>query len=87
MNLIRGNDFLNFKAGNKKGCALAIGNFDGIHKGHQEILKQLRLIATRDNLETAVMLFHPNPKVYFAKQKIYLLKKSFTVKRAVNFII
>ena len=81
MKLIRGNDFLNFKANNKKGCALAIGNFDGIHKGHQEILKQLRLIATRDGLETAVMLFNPNPKVYFAKQKnIYAPKKVLPLK-------
>lgn len=48
-------------------CALAIGNFDGVHLGHQTLLAHLRAAANRLNLESAVMTFEPHPRAFFAK--------------------
>jgi riboflavin kinase/FMN adenylyltransferase len=47
-------------------CALTIGNFDGVHRGHQALLAQLRAAADRLGLETAVMTFEPHPREFFA---------------------
>ncbi|MBC3875746.1 bifunctional riboflavin kinase/FAD synthetase [Undibacterium flavidum] len=48
-------------------CALAIGNFDGVHLGHQALLSHLRAAATRLNIEAAVMSFEPHPRAFFAQ--------------------
>ena len=49
-------------------CVLTIGNFDGVHCGHQMILKQLREKASDLNLPAMVMVFEPQPLEYFAGQ-------------------
>jgi len=49
-------------------CALTIGNFDGVHRGHQALLARLREAADLRNLETAVMTFEPHPREYFAQR-------------------
>jgi len=46
-------------------CALAIGNFDGMHLGHQALLAQLKQTALASNLEAAVMTFEPHPREFF----------------------
>ena len=46
-------------------CALAIGNFDGMHLGHQALLAQLKKTAQAANLEVAVMTFEPHPREFF----------------------
>ena len=43
--------------GIKRGCVLAIGNFDGVHIGHQEILAAAREIANQRDAELAAMTF------------------------------
>lgn len=48
------------------GCALTIGNFDGLHLGHQGILQALRDVAQQHHVPTLVMLFEPQPKEFFA---------------------
>ena len=48
-------------------CALTIGNFDGVHRGHQALLAQVREAADRLNLDAAVMTFEPHPREYFAQ--------------------
>lgn len=48
-----------------KPCALAIGNFDGVHLGHQALLEQLTSIAQARHLESAVMTFEPHPREFF----------------------
>lgn len=48
-------------------CALAIGNFDGVHLGHQALLSDLRTAATRLNVDAAVMSFEPHPRAFFAQ--------------------
>lgn len=47
-------------------CALAIGNFDGMHLGHQALLQKLRETAETLSLTPAVMTFEPHPREFFA---------------------
>jgi riboflavin kinase/FMN adenylyltransferase len=47
-------------------CALTIGNFDGVHRGHQALLARVRAAASELNLEAAVMTFEPHPREFFA---------------------
>lgn len=47
--------------------ALAIGNFDGVHRGHQAILGAARNAASRLGLQPAAMTFAPLPREYFAQ--------------------
>ena len=47
-------------------CALTIGNFDGVHRGHQAMLALLRSEARHRALPSCVMTFEPNPRDYFA---------------------
>ncbi len=49
--------------------ALAIGNFDGVHRGHQAILAACRNAASRLGLQPSVMTFSPLPREYFAKAR------------------
>lgn len=46
-------------------CVLAIGNFDGIHLGHQALLKKLTQTAQKLALNSAVMTFEPHPREFF----------------------
>jgi riboflavin kinase / FMN adenylyltransferase len=47
-------------------CALTIGNFDGVHRGHQAMLALLANEAKHRGLPTVVMTFEPNPRDYFS---------------------
>ena len=38
-------------------CVLTIGNFDGVHLGHQAMLAKVRALADEQNLNAAVMIF------------------------------
>ncbi|HEU4853142.1 MAG TPA: adenylyltransferase/cytidyltransferase family protein, partial [Telluria sp.] len=49
-------------------CALTIGNFDGVHRGHQALLARVRAAAGRLGLEAAVMTFEPHPREFFAER-------------------
>ncbi len=48
-------------------CALTIGNFDGVHRGHQALLTHLRAEADHRGLKAAVMTFEPHPREFFAR--------------------
>ena len=50
-----------------QGCALTIGNFDGVHRGHQAMLALLKNEASNRNIPSCVMTFEPHPRDYFAK--------------------
>jgi riboflavin kinase/FMN adenylyltransferase len=50
------------------GCALTIGNFDGVHRGHQAMLALLNNEARHRNLRSCVMTFEPHPRDWFAAQ-------------------
>ncbi|WP_026971665.1 bifunctional riboflavin kinase/FAD synthetase [Aliagarivorans marinus] len=51
------------------GCALTIGNFDGVHLGHQHVLEKLLEQARLRKLPATVMVFEPQPLEVFAKQQ------------------
>ena len=76
---------LNIKK-NHKNSVVAIGNFDGLHLGHQKVLNQARLRAKKENLKFGVITFEPIPNMFFnesikhhrinsVEQKIYYLNK------------
>ncbi|HSN34057.1 MAG TPA: bifunctional riboflavin kinase/FAD synthetase [Ideonella sp.] len=47
-------------------CALTIGNFDGVHRGHQAMLALLHSEARHRGLPACVLTFEPHPRDYFA---------------------
>lgn len=49
-------------------CALTIGNFDGVHRGHQALLSRVRAASARLGVEAAVMTFEPHPREFFAER-------------------
>ena len=53
-----------------RGCAATIGNFDGVHRGHQAVLGQLAERAAELGLPTTVILFEPQPQEYFAPEQV-----------------
>ena len=53
-------------AASRAPCALAVGNFDGVHRGHQALLAQLRAQAGVLGIDAAVMTFEPHPREHFA---------------------
>ena len=52
-----------------RGAALAIGNFDGVHRGHQALLKATRDQAGRLSAQTGAIVFEPHPREYFQPDK------------------
>ena len=52
-----------------KNSILVIGNLDGIHKGHQRIIKSAKDIAKKNNARVGILLFNPHPKKYFDSYK------------------
>ncbi|MCX8566389.1 MAG: riboflavin kinase / FMN adenylyltransferase [Glomeribacter sp. 1016415] len=65
-------------ARNPAPCALTIGNFDGVHRGHQMLLARLREQAKQRGLPVCVMTFEPHPREFFnpasAPPRIALLR-------------
>ena len=51
-----------------KGASLAIGNFDGVHKGHQKIFKNAKEFAKKNRLRFGILTFSPLPVMFFNKQ-------------------
>ncbi len=66
MELIRG---LHNLRSRHQSCAATIGNFDGVHRGHQSVLALLREEAQQRSLPTCVISFEPLPAEYFAPQE------------------
>jgi riboflavin kinase/FMN adenylyltransferase len=66
MELIRGLHNLRPK---HRGCVATIGNFDGVHLGHQAVIGQLAEKADDMNLPAVVISFEPQPLEYFAPGK------------------
>lgn len=50
----------------KQGAIVAIGNFDGLHRGHQAILDYTKKIAKQQGKASAILTFSPHPRLYFS---------------------
>ena len=61
-------DFFNKKFSSKPLIA-TIGNFDGLHLGHKEIIKKMKSIGDKDDLQSLVIFTEPHAKEFFAEQK------------------
>ncbi|CAB5695655.1 Riboflavin biosynthesis protein ribF [Delftia tsuruhatensis] len=53
--------------GKESACAVTIGNFDGVHRGHQAMLALLAAEAAQRGVPTCVLTFEPHPRDYFAQ--------------------
>ncbi len=70
MNIIRGLQKLRSDAP----CAVTIGTFDGVHRGHRLIIEKLIKVARDRNLQTALLTFDPHPRqVLLGADKVKLL--------------
>lgn len=78
---------------NYKNSVIAIGNFDGVHKGHQKVFQQARKVAKKMKIKFGILTFTPLPVMFFNKniknfrlaseeQKLRIFKKN-----KVDFII
>ena len=52
----------------QRGAVIALGNFDGIHRGHQAVIGETLEIANKEGVFSAVMTFAPHPRRYFDPQ-------------------
>lgn len=48
-----------------RGCAITIGNFDGLHTGHRAVLDRLQQLAECHDVPALVIIFEPQPLEYF----------------------
>ena len=51
-----------------KGAVLAIGNFDGVHRGHQAVLREAIGIAKKEGRRSGAVVFEPHPREFFAPE-------------------
>tara|TARA_Y100000816_G_C26039956_1_gene544635 strand:+ start:114 stop:1022 length:909 start_codon:yes stop_codon:yes gene_type:complete len=86
--------YKNFTISKKfKNSAIAIGNFDGFHLGHQKVIKTGKRIAKENNLKFGLLVFHPLPVMFFNKKlknfRIDSLKQKIdsAIKLGVDFLI
>jgi riboflavin kinase / FMN adenylyltransferase len=82
MQLIR--DVERFSSGQLAPCALTIGNFDGVHMGHQAMLARVVATARENGHVAAAMSFWPSPQEYFgrAAPRIYSIRQKLEAFRA-----
>ena len=61
--------YKNFNVKKKhKGSIILIGNFDGIHLGHQKLFRLAKSYKKKHNLKIGVINFDPMPKMFFNKK-------------------
>ncbi len=62
---------------------LTIGNFDGVHKGHQAMLKKIKKACEIKKLKLAVITFNPHPQKILNPEKIKFLISSYEQRRKI----
>lgn len=71
-----------------RACVATIGNFDGVHLGHQAILRQLQGAARRELLPAVVIVFEPQPQEYFraaqAPARLTRLREKYEILRTLQ---
>ena len=71
---------LNQLPANAQGCAVAIGNFDGLHAGHKAVISAMKEQALARGLSAAIMTFEPHPRMFFQPENNPLRIEPFHVK-------
>ena len=64
--------------------AVTVGNFDGIHKGHQALINETREISTKNNVESLIFTFNKLPKEIFCPDT---LQRLYNNKMAANQVL
>ena len=78
---------------NYKEHAIAIGNFDGVHKGHQKVFNEAKKFAKKNKIKLGILTFNPLPVMFFNKKivnyKLTSQEQKFKLfkKYGVNFVI
>lgn len=67
MELIRGFHNLRDPA---RGCVVTIGNFDGVHRGHQALIARTRELARERGVACSVLTFEPTPREFFSQTPV-----------------
>jgi cytidyltransferase-like protein len=57
-------DLFNFQS---QKTVLTIGNFDGVHAGHEYVLGKVKALANEQNTKSIVLTFDPHPSIFFTK--------------------
>ena len=76
-----------------RGSAIAIGNFDGVHRGHQKVFKQAKKYAKKNKIKFGVLTFTPLPVMFFNRNvkncRLVSENKKFQLfeKHGVDFVI
>ena len=53
-----------------RGCVVAIGNFDGVHRGHRAVIGRAQALASQRGRPCAVLTFEPHPADFFARSNV-----------------
>lgn len=58
----------------ERGCVAAVGNFDGLHRGHRRIIRRLIREADASGLPAVLLTFAPHPEKYFSPDRIRMIQ-------------
>uniref|UniRef100_UPI0025F6F4C4 adenylyltransferase/cytidyltransferase family protein n=1 Tax=Brevundimonas sp. TaxID=1871086 RepID=UPI0025F6F4C4 len=56
----------------QQGAAVALGNFDGVHRGHRRVIAEARAAADRLGVPCGVVSFDPHPRRFFQPEAVPL---------------
>jgi len=70
--------------GEDKFTAITLGNFDGIHLGHQELISAVKGYAKKYSLKSIVFSFYPHPKSFFNSDNFYTIFSPYEKKRIIG---
>ena len=51
-----------------RGSAIALGNFDGVHRGHQKVFKHAKQFAEKNKIRFGILTFTPLPIMFFNRK-------------------
>lgn len=64
----------------ERGGAFALGNFDGVHLGHQQVIGGASAVASEKSVPSGVLIFEPHPQQYFFPEKPFFRLTPFRAK-------
>lgn len=64
----------------ERGGAFALGNFDGVHLGHQQVIGRAIAVSEKNSVPSGVLIFEPHPQQYFFPEKPFFRLTPFRAK-------